>query len=81
MTSNKSKLHNFQKLAIRAIEKSAKELFHPCPFEGKLSMPNLTITKDAVMIVPSGKYILLTTVFDSLDSKIFLINTTFEIFE
>jgi hypothetical protein len=74
-------LQNFRKLFIKAIQNSASDLFHPCPFAGKLSMLNLSISKDAIMIVPAGNYFLLTTVFDDFDSKIFLINTTFEIFE
>lgn len=79
--SKKSKLQNFQKLIIRAVKKSALDLFRPCPFEGKLSMTNLTISKDALLMVPKGKYYTVATFFDDFDSKIFLINATFEVFE
>lgn len=81
VVEGKSRAMNFQKLLLKSIQTSAPALIHPCPYEGKYSVLNISSPKDVVEIIPVGSFKLHIRVSDKIDKNFANFNLSFEVFK
>lgn len=70
---------NFQKIIINTLLKSAKMLFHPCPFQGKHTFFNITPPKQVYEIFQPGIRRFLILMIDSDNKTVFSLTTHLKI--
>lgn len=71
---------NFQKLILKFFNMTNTEKTK-CPFEGSFSIVNVTAPKDVVNILPLGKYMIKSTIYDDEENPILGTSLEFLVFE
>lgn len=69
------KMINFQKIMMNTFLKSAKMLFHPCPFEGKHTFFNISPPNQVYSILNPGSIKFKLLFFDSSNYTLFSLTT------
>ena len=81
MVSNTSRVMNFQKVFLKALQASAPSVIHPCPYEGKYSLFNVSVPKGYIEILPIGTFRLNIRAFNKVDNNIITFVLDFEVFK
>lgn len=72
---------NFQKLSYESLKKSMPGIFRRCPYHGRLQYSDVTPMLEALRVFPLGRFKSSINIYDDIDDAIFVINSTFKIYE
>ncbi|KAL7049627.1 hypothetical protein ACKWTF_003795 [Chironomus riparius] len=71
LNAGKIQIMNFQKIMMNTFLKSAKMLFHPCPFEGKHTFFNITPPSQVYNVLMPGTLKFSICVLDATNTTLF----------
>lgn len=71
---------NFLYTGVKLLKKKMPEVVHECPYQdNELQVNNLTLTDSDFKHIPAGKYKVVCTFSDDVDSKILKMTTHYHI--
>ena len=79
LNSGKFALISFQKAIIKAARSTVPELFHPCPYEGKHTLFNISPKHDVIEMFPPGDFKVYAMIIDKSKNKVLSITASYKL--